>query len=63
MRYWAFTGLQYWYTWQVTILGLGPIWMGNNEKVKARTAGLLEEGGIFAFGLSEQGPWGRSLLL
>ena len=50
----GFYGLQYWYTWQVTILGLGPIWMGNNEKVKARTAGLLEEGGIFAFGLSEQ---------
>jgi len=50
----GFYGLQYWYTWQVTILGLGPIWMGNNEKVKVRTAGLLEDGGIFAFGLSEQ---------
>ena len=50
----GFYGLQYWYTWQVTILGLGPIWMGNNEKVKVRTAGLLEAGGIFAFGLSEQ---------
>ena len=50
----GFYGLQYWYTWQVTILGLGPIWMGNNEKMKVRTAGLLEEGGIFAFGLSEQ---------
>ena len=50
----SFYGLQYWYTWQVTILGLGPIWMGNNEKVKLRTADLLEDGGIFAFGLSEQ---------
>jgi acyl-CoA dehydrogenase len=50
----GFYGLQYWYTWQVTILGLGPIWMGNNEKVKAKTARLLEEGGIFAFGLSEK---------
>ncbi len=50
----GFYGLQYWYTWQVTILGLGPIWMGNNEKVKTRTAKLLEEGGIFAFGLSEK---------
>jgi acyl-CoA dehydrogenase len=50
----GFYGLAYWYTWQVTILGLGPIWMGNNEKVKVRTAGLLEDGGIFAFGLSEQ---------
>ena len=50
----SFYGLQYWYTWQVTILGLGPIWMGNNDKVKQRTADLLEDGGIFAFGLSEQ---------
>jgi len=50
----GFYGLQYWYTWQVSILGLGPIWMGSNEKVKAKTARLLEEGGIFAFGLSEK---------
>ncbi len=50
----GFYGLPYWYTWQVTILGLGPIWMGNNEAVKARTAKLLEDGGIFAFGLSEK---------
>ena len=51
----GFYGLPYWYTWQVTILGLGPIWMGNNEAVKVKTAKLLEEGGIFAFGLSEKG--------
>lgn len=50
----GFYGLQYWYTWQVTILGLGPIWMGGNEKVKKRAAALLDDGGIFAFGLSEQ---------
>ena len=50
----GFYGLAYWYTWQVTILGLGPIWMGNNEAVKMKTAKLLEEGGIFAFGLSEK---------
>ena len=50
----GFYGLQYWYTWQVTILGLGPIWMGANEKVKKRTAAILDDGGIFAFGLSEQ---------
>jgi acyl-CoA dehydrogenase len=50
----GFYGLPYWYTWQVTILGLGPIWMGGNEAVKAKTAGLLQEGGIFAFGLSEK---------
>ena len=50
----GFYGLPYWYTWQVTILGLGPIWMGNNEAVKVKTARLLQEGGIFAFGLSEK---------
>ena len=50
----GFYGLPYWYTWQVTILGLGPIWMGSNEAVKAKTARLLQEGGIFAFGLSEK---------
>jgi alkylation response protein AidB-like acyl-CoA dehydrogenase len=50
----AFYGLGYWYTWQVSILGLGPIWMSPNEEVKERTAQLLREGGIFAFGLSEK---------
>ncbi len=50
----GFYGLPYWYTWQVTILGLGPLWMSANEGVKKRTARLLEEGGIFAFGLSEK---------
>ena len=50
----GFYSLSYWYTWQVTILGLGPIWMGDNEAVKRKTAGLLEDGGIFAFGLSEK---------
>jgi acyl-CoA dehydrogenase len=50
----GFYGLSYWYVWQVTILGLGPIWMGKNEKVKEKTAALLDKGGIFAFGLSEK---------
>src|SRR4051812_6702398 len=50
----GFYGLCYWYTWQVSMLGLGPIWMSQNEKIKERTARLLEEGGIFAFGLSEK---------
>lgn len=50
----AFYGLHYWYTWQVSVLGLGPIWMSKNEAAKKRTAQLLEEGGIFGFGLSEK---------
>ena len=39
----GFYSLAYWYTWQVSILGLGPIWMGDNEAVKQKTAKLLEE--------------------
>ena len=50
----GFYGLQYWYTWQVSVLGLGPIWMSRNQTVKERAARALEQGGIFAFGLSEQ---------
>ncbi len=50
----GFYGLAYWYTWQVTILGLGPFWMSRNEAVKRRVASLLDAGGIFGFGLSEK---------
>lgn len=50
----GFYGLAYWYTWQVTILGLGPFWMSRNEAMKRRVASLLDEGGIFGFGLSEK---------
>ena len=50
----GFYGLAYWYTWQVSILGLGPIWMSDNELLKKRAAQLLKEGEVFAFGLSER---------
>jgi len=50
----AFYGITYWYTFQVTMLGLGPIFLGSNEAVKKETAKRLEEGGVFAFGLSEK---------
>jgi acyl-CoA dehydrogenase len=50
----GFYGLSYWYTWQVSILGLGPIWMGDNEAAKHKAAKLLQQGEIFAFGLSEK---------
>ena len=50
----GFYGLCYWYAWQVTILGLGPIWMGSNEGLKRHTAQLLKDGAVFAFGLSEK---------
>ncbi|RJP43844.1 MAG: acyl-CoA dehydrogenase [Desulfobacteraceae bacterium] len=50
----GFYNLSHWYTWQVSILGLGPIWMSKNEAIKKKTAGMLKDGGIFAFGLSER---------
>jgi len=50
----AFYSLGYWYAWQVSMLGLGPIFMGENEEVKAKAAQMLADGGIFAFGLSEK---------
>ncbi|MGW6445402.1 acyl-CoA dehydrogenase family protein [Lentzea sp. NPDC055074] len=50
----GFYGLQYWYAWQVTVLGLGPIWMSGNEEAKQKAAALLDSGAVFAFGLSEK---------
>ena len=50
----GFYGLSYWYAWQVTILGLGPIWQSDNDAARRRAAELLEDGAIFAFGLSER---------
>ena len=50
----GFYGLPYWYAWQVTILGLGPIWQSDNRAARQRAARLLEDGAVFAFGLSER---------
>jgi len=50
----GFYGLCYWYTWQVSILGLGPIWQSDNDALKRRAAQLLKDGEVFAFGLSER---------
>ncbi|MEW1633702.1 acyl-CoA dehydrogenase family protein [Streptomyces sp. NPDC093801] len=50
----GFYGLDYWYAWQVTILGLGPVWQSGNAAARARAAELLTEGEVFAFGLSER---------
>lgn len=50
----GFYGLCYWYTYQVSSLGLGPVWISANEGIKNKAAGLLEDGHIFAFGLSEK---------
>jgi acyl-CoA dehydrogenase len=50
----GFYGLPYWYAWQVTILGLGPVWQSENVAARRRAAQLLEDGALFAFGLSER---------
>ncbi|MCD6584780.1 MAG: acyl-CoA dehydrogenase, partial [Desulfobacteraceae bacterium] len=50
----GFYGITYWYTYQVSMLGLGPVWLGSNEEVKHKTAQLLKDGKVFAFGLSEK---------
>src|SRR4051794_9667516 len=50
----GFYGLPYWYAWQVTILGLGPIWQSDNAAARQRAARLLDDGAVFAFGLSER---------
>jgi acyl-CoA dehydrogenase len=50
----GFYGLTYWYTEQVTILGLGPIWQSENKDAKLKAADDLEGGEVMAFGLSER---------
>ncbi|MDT5043624.1 MAG: acyl-CoA dehydrogenase [Actinoplanes sp.] len=51
----GFYGLGYWYAWQVTVLGLGPVWQSANPVARAQTAQLLADGHVMAFGLSERG--------
>jgi acyl-CoA dehydrogenase len=50
----GFFGLCYWYTYQVSVLGIGPIWMSKNAQLQAKAKALLDQGEIFAFGLSEK---------
>ncbi len=50
----GFYSLAHWYAWQVTVLGLGPVWMSDNEDAKQLVGKLLESGSIFGFGLSEK---------
>ncbi len=50
----GFYGLCYWYVYQVSVLGIGPVWMSDNPAMKKLAAQYLEDGEIFAFGLSEK---------
>lgn len=50
----GFYSLAHWYAWQVSVLGLGPVWLSGNEDARKRVAELLAQGHIFGFGLSER---------
>ena len=50
----GFYSLAHWYAWQVSVLGLGPVWLSANDDARRLVAGLLAEGNIFGFGLSER---------
>jgi acyl-CoA dehydrogenase len=50
----GFYSLDHWYAWQVSVLGLGPVWTSANEGAKRLVGELLRDGGIFGFGLSER---------
>jgi acyl-CoA dehydrogenase len=50
----GFYSLAHWYAWQVSVLGLGPVWLSSNEQARKQVATLLDEGNIFGFGLSER---------
>lgn len=51
----GFYSLDHWYAWQVTVLGLGPVWTSDNRAARQLVGELLRDGGFFGFGLSEQG--------
>jgi alkylation response protein AidB-like acyl-CoA dehydrogenase len=50
----GFYSLDHWYTWQVSVLGLGPVWTSGNQEARRLVGTLLAQGGIFGFGLSER---------
>lgn len=50
----GFYSLDHWYAWQVSVLGLGPVWTSDNPAGRKTVAELLTKGSLFGFGLSEQ---------
>ncbi len=55
----GFYGLAYWYTWQVTILGLGPIWMSPNNGFGRRPGSSSQKGASSPSGCPRR-PTGRT---
>ncbi len=39
----GFYGLNYWYPWQVTVLGLGPVWQSANTDPRKRAADFYQD--------------------
>ena len=50
----GFYSLSHWYAWQVSVLGLGPVWLSANDTARKQVAQMLADGSIFGFGLSER---------
>lgn len=50
----GFYSLSHWYAWQVSVLGLGPVWLSSNDEARTQIAQMLADGHIFGFGLSER---------
>ncbi|WP_405498417.1 hypothetical protein [Streptomyces sp. NBC_00096] len=50
----AFCGINGWYTWRVTMLGLAPVWQSGDTTAHRRTVELLKQGHSAAFALSEK---------
>ncbi len=40
----GFYSLDHWYAWQVSVLGLGPVWTSDNEDAKKLVGELLADG-------------------
>ena len=50
----GFYSVAHWYAWQVSVLGLGPVWLSDNDGARIQVAELLRSGHLFGFGLSER---------
>ena len=49
----GFYGLCDWYTWQVSILGLGPLWMSGNEAMRGARGGSAGRGHLRVWPVGE----------
>ncbi|MFJ3906253.1 acyl-CoA dehydrogenase [Streptomyces sp. NPDC090025] len=50
----GFYGINGWYTWHVSVLGLLPFWSSSNTDARKRAVELLKQGHSAAFALSEK---------